>query len=152
MKAKKQLSDAKYKERSGHDIFGPPAENPPRSLTAARILEARDRLNIEEPVPRNVRTSVKVSNAAGGQSNNLFSEEPVVRTAKKLHNQKFQELTGNDTFKGDAPPGSAEKSLSKAKLKEMSGSDIFTDGKSQPRDYFGGVRKPPGGERSIALV
>ncbi|GAB4847285.1 hypothetical protein Ancab_026329 [Ancistrocladus abbreviatus] len=152
MTAKKQLSDAKCKELSGHDIFGPPPENPPRSLAAARTLEARDKLNIEEPVPRNVRTSVKVSNPAGGQSNILFSEEPVVKISKKLHNQKFQELTGNGIFKGDTPPGSAEKSLSKAKLKEMSGNDIFADGKAQPRDYFGGVRKPPGGESSIALV
>lgn len=89
---------------------------------------------------------------AGGQSNILFGEEPVMKTAKKLHNQKFQELTGNDIFKGDAPPGASEKSLSSAKLREMSGNDIFADGKAESRDYFGGVRKPPGGESTIALV
>lgn len=82
----------------------------------------------------------------------MFSEEPVIKTAKKIHNQKFAELTGNDIFKGDAPPGSAEKPLSVAKLREMSGSDIFADGKAASRDYLGGVRKPPGGESSIALV
>lgn len=88
---------------------------------------------------------------AGGPSNISFSEEPVVKTAKKIHNQKFQELTGNNIFKEEAP-ASAEKSLSSAKLKEMSGSDIFADGTPAPREYLGGVRKPPGGESSIALI
>lgn len=89
---------------------------------------------------------------AGGQSNILFSEEPVVKTSKKIHNQKFQELTGNGIFKGDESPGTADKQLSSAKLREMSGNNIFADGKSESRDYFGGVRKPPGGESSISLV
>lgn len=61
-------------------------------------------------------------------------------------------MTGNNIFKEDATPASAEKSLSSAKLKEMSGSDIFADGAAAPRDYLGGVRKPPGGESSIALI
>ena len=82
----------------------------------------------------------------------MFGEEPVVKTSKKLHDQKFAELTGNDIFKGDVPPGSAEKHLSTAKLKEMSGNNIFADGKVEARDFLGGVRKPPGGESSIALV
>ncbi|KAF9623772.1 hypothetical protein IFM89_005279 [Coptis chinensis] len=150
-KMKKQLSDAKYKELSGQDIFGPPPEIPPRPL-AARNLELKGSIDMGEPAPRNVRTSVKVSNPSGGQSNIVFSEESPVKTAKKIHNQKFQELTGNDIFKGDAPPGSAEKPLSVAKLREISGSDIFADGKAANRDYLGGVRKPPGGESSIALV
>nr|XP_016496820.1 PREDICTED: uncharacterized protein LOC107815717 [Nicotiana tabacum] len=89
---------------------------------------------------------------AGGQSNILFGDEPVVNTVKKIHDQKFAELTGNDIFKGDVPPGSAEKPLSRAKLREMNGNDIFSDGKVESRDYFGGVRKPPGGESSIALI
>ncbi|XP_068643280.1 uncharacterized protein [Aristolochia californica] len=147
---KKQFSDAKCKELSGHDIFGPPPEIPPRPL-ATRSLEKESK-DMGEPAPRNVRTSVKVSNPAGGQSNIMFSEETPTKTAKKIHNQKFAELTGNDIFRGDAQPGSAEKPLSVAKLREMSGSDIFADGKSASRDYLGGVRKPPGGESSIALV
>ncbi|CAO2827776.1 unnamed protein product [Amaranthus hypochondriacus] len=151
-KIKKPLSDAKCKELSGNDIFGPPPENPPRSLAAVRSLESKEK-DMGEPAPRAVRTSVRVSNPAGGHSNIMFGEEPVVKTSRKLHNQKFQELTGNDIFKGDAPAGSAEKSLSKAKLREMSGSNIFAEGERvEPRDYFGGVRKPPGGESSIALV
>ncbi|KAJ9670074.1 hypothetical protein PVL29_026559 [Vitis rotundifolia] len=149
---KKQISDAKCKELSGHDIFSGPPEILPRSLAAARSLESKESKDMGEPAPRNVRTSVKVSNPAGGQSNILFGEEPVVKTAKKIHDQKFAELTGNDIFKGDVPPGSAERPLSMAKLKEMSGSDIFADGKAEPRDYLGGVRQPPGGDSSIALI
>ncbi|RRT72112.1 hypothetical protein B296_00011566, partial [Ensete ventricosum] len=150
-KAKKQLSEAKSKELSGHDIFGPPPEVPARPL-AARNLELRGNLDFVLPQPRNIHTSVKVTNPVGGPSDIIFSEETITKTTKKIHTHKFQELTGNDIFKEDAPPGSAEKPLSEAKLREMSGSDIFADGKAASRDYFGGVRKPPGGESSIALV
>uniref|UniRef100_A0A0D9W5Q5 DUF4057 domain-containing protein n=1 Tax=Leersia perrieri TaxID=77586 RepID=A0A0D9W5Q5_9ORYZ len=149
-KMNKQHSEAKSKELSGSDIFGPPPEIPARPL-AARNMELQGNLDFSLPQPRSVHTSVKVSNPAGGPSNITFSEEPVVKTSKKIHNQKFQELTGNNIFKEDAP-ASSEKSLSSAKLKEMSGSDIFADGAAAPRDYLGGVRKPPGGESSIALI
>ncbi|KAL0333085.1 UNVERIFIED_CONTAM: hypothetical protein Scaly_2210000 [Sesamum calycinum] len=151
-RAKKQLSDAKCKELSGSDIFGPPPEIPTRSSAAARTMGMRENKDMGEPAPRCVRTSVKVSNPAGGQSNIMFGDEPEVKTTKKIHNHKFVELTGTNIFKGDVPPGSAEKPLSVAKLKEMSGNDIFADGKVESRDYFGGVRKPPGGESSIALL
>ncbi|XP_028771812.1 uncharacterized protein LOC114729037 isoform X1 [Neltuma alba] len=138
---KKQLSDSKFKELTGHDIFAPPPEIKPRPVTP-RILELRGSINIGEPSPHE---------GEGDQGKSRSSEEPV-KTAKKIYNQKFAELSGNDIFKGDAPPPSAEKSLSVAKQKEMSGSNIFADGKAESRDYLGGVRKPPGGESSIALV
>lgn len=141
-KLKKQLSDAKNKELSGHNIFAPPPEIQPRPL-AARALALRESITIGEPTS---------NNGGGGQSNGAPSEESVVKTAKKIPNQKFSELSGNDIFKGDTPAASAEKPLSSAKLREMSGSNIFADGKVESRDYFGGVRKPPGGESSIALV
>lgn len=83
----------------------------------------------------------------------LVSEETLGQTSKKIHNQKLQVLNrSHDIFNSDIPPGSTEKPLSSAKLREMSGSDIFADGKAASRDYRGGVRKPPGGESSIALV
>ena len=82
----------------------------------------------------------------------MSSDEAGAKTAKKIYNQKFVDLTGNDIFKGDVSPSAADKSLSIAKLREMSGNDIFADGKVESRDYLGGVRKPPGGESSIALV
>ncbi|KAL6575970.1 hypothetical protein OROHE_000441 [Orobanche hederae] len=152
-KTKKQLSDAKCKELSGTDIFGPPPEIPVRSSAAARTLESKEIKDMGQPAPRSLRTSVKVSNPAGGHSNILFGDEPEVNTTKKIHNQKFAELTGNGIFTGDIPPpGSAEKSLSVAKLKEMSGSGIFSDGKVESRDCLGGVRQPPGGQSTIALV
>uniref|UniRef100_A0A6N2MDT9 DUF4057 domain-containing protein n=1 Tax=Salix viminalis TaxID=40686 RepID=A0A6N2MDT9_SALVM len=152
MKSKRQISNAKFKEITGHDIFSPPDEIVPRSLVAAHYLETKENKGIGEPAPRNIRAPIKVSNPAGGQSNVLFGEEPAMKTAKKIHDQKFHELTGNDIFKGDVPPGSPEKPLSMAKLREVSGNDIFADGKTASRDYLGGVRKPPGGESSIVLV
>ncbi|KAJ6353679.1 hypothetical protein OIU76_002657 [Salix suchowensis] len=108
-KIKRQISNAKFKEISGHDIFSPPDEFVPRSLVAAHYLETKENKGIGEPAPRNIRAPIKVSNPAGGQSNVLFGEEPAMKTAKKIHDQKFHELTGNDIFKGDVPPGSAEK-------------------------------------------
>ncbi|KAK9949603.1 hypothetical protein M0R45_005120 [Rubus argutus] len=151
-KTQKGISNAKSKELTGNDIFGPPPEIVPRSVNAVHTHEYKQTKDSGEPAPRNLRTSVKVSNPAGGQSKILFTEDPVVKTSKKIHNQKFAELTGNDIFKGDVSPGSVEKPLSTAKLREMSGSNIFADGKAASRDYLGGVRKPPGGESSISLV
>ncbi|KAJ8540165.1 hypothetical protein K7X08_026554 [Anisodus acutangulus] len=150
-KVKKQLSDAKSKELSGSDIFGPPVEVPPRSLAAARSLEPIESKDVDKPAPRTVRTSVKVSNPAGGRSNIMFADEPVVNCVKKIHDQKYAELTGNNIFKGETP-GSPEKPLSRSKLREMSGSNIFSDGKAETRVCYGGVRKPPGGESSIRLL
>ncbi|KAJ1377340.1 hypothetical protein SESBI_48995 [Sesbania bispinosa] len=151
-RSKKQISNAKTKELSGNDIFGPPPEIVPRSVAAARTLESKESKDMGEPLPRNVRTSVKVSNPAGGQSNILFGDAPVNKTTKKIHEQKFAELSGNNIFNGNVPPGSAEKSLSRAKLREMTGSDIFADGKAETKDPVRGARKPPGGDSSIALV
>ncbi|KAK6790041.1 hypothetical protein RDI58_013841 [Solanum bulbocastanum] len=152
-KVKKQLSEAKSKELSGSNIFGPPIAVPPRSSTVARSLQPEESKDMGEPAPRVVRTSVKVSNPSGGQSSILFGGEPVVEPVKKIHNQKVAELNGNGIFKGDTvtPPGSSEKSLSRSKLREMSGSGIFSDGKAESRVCYGGVRKPPGGESSIRL-
>ncbi|KAM1729275.1 hypothetical protein ACFX12_019689 [Malus domestica] len=150
---KKQLSESKFKELSGHDIFAPPPEILPRTTTAPRALALKGSIEIGEPTSPNCRTPVKkVSNPGGGQSNITSIEEPAPKTAKKIYDKKFSELSGNDIFKGDVPPSSAEKPLSSAKLREMSGSNIFADGKKEARDYLGGVRKPPGGESSIALV
>jgi len=44
---KKQLSDAKCNELSGHDIFAPPPEIKPRPITP-RILELKGSINIGE--------------------------------------------------------------------------------------------------------
>ena len=62
-KLKKQLSEAKCKELSGHDIFGPPPEVPHRPL-ATRNMELKGHLDFGEPASRSVHTSVKVSNVS----------------------------------------------------------------------------------------
>eukprot|EP00249_Psilotum_nudum_P010169 c22377_g2_i1 orf=348-1355(-) len=151
---RRQFSSAKSKELVGSDIFGPPPEMPPRSLN--RNLEAREEpkevKGASEPVPRNVRTSVKVSNPAGGRSQIIFGQETREKSSRRVHDQKVAELTGNNIFKGDPPLTPSEKPVSVAKLREMCGSDIFADEKPAGRDCVGGIRKPPGGESSIALI
>ncbi|XP_057433006.1 uncharacterized protein LOC130725833 [Lotus japonicus] len=152
-KSNKLISNAKTKELTGNDIFGPPPEIVPRSVAAARITESKGSKDMGEPLPRNLRTSVKVSNPAGGQSNDLFGEAPVLKTSKKIHDHKLAELTGTNIFQGNNPPGSAEKPLSRAKLREMTGSNIFAaDAKAETKDPIRGSRQPPGGESSIALL
>ncbi|CAA0840448.1 Unknown protein [Striga hermonthica] len=143
-KLRKQISDAKNKELSGNGIFAPPPEIQPRPLSA-RALALRESITFGEPTSQN---------GLDGQTNGGSSEPSVMKTSKKIPDQKFSELLGNNIFKGDGvgPTASAEKPMSSAKLREMSGSNIFADGKSESRDYFGGVRKPPGGESSIALI
>lgn len=59
----RQLSNAKCKELSGHDIFAPPPEILPRPM-ATRSLALKESLDMGEPAPHNVRTSVKVSNVS----------------------------------------------------------------------------------------
>lgn len=65
-KIKKQISDAKSKELTGHDIFGPSPEIVPRSIAASRAFESslKEGSDMGEPASRNVRTSVKVSNVS----------------------------------------------------------------------------------------
>lgn len=79
--------------------------------------------------------------------------DSVPKTAKKITGKKFNDLTGNDIFKGDAAPASVEKHLSTLKLKEITGSNIFADGTKEPaQERVSGNRKPPGGVSSITLV
>jgi len=134
-KMKKQISDLKSKELSGHDIFAPPEDPQPRNSENGSTSQTPGK-------------NAYVSNFKFGEAD----EDSVVKTAKKIPTKKFSDLTGNGIFRGDDVPGTAEKHLSTAKLKEMTGSDIFADGKAPSRDYLGGIRKPPGGESSIALV
>ncbi|CAL4914681.1 unnamed protein product [Urochloa decumbens] len=138
-KMKKQISNAKSKELSGHDIFSDTQES--------RLNRARNSSNGSSAS----HTPVKNANASTfsfGEAN--IDSTP--KTAKKITGKKVNDLSGNDIFKGDVPPASAEKHLSTAKLKEITGSNIFADGKEPTRERVGGNRKPPGGESSIALI
>ncbi|KAJ4752861.1 N-lysine methyltransferase [Rhynchospora pubera] len=157
IKTTKEVSETKIKELSGSDIFGPPPQVPARQRTT-RNEDLKGNVDFTHPKPRTLHTSVKVSSPAGGPSSITFSEEPVVKTYRKINEQKFQELTGHGIFKETMPAKSSpDRTLSEAKLREMSGSNIFSDGpnkNSEPatRDYFGGSRQPPGGQSTIALI
>ncbi|KAL1536720.1 hematological/neurological-like protein [Salvia divinorum] len=134
-----QISFSTEEKISPTDIFGPPSEAPARS--SAWAIGIKENKDMGEPAPRALRTSAKVSDVSvpscrRSEQHILFGDEPVVKTSKKIYDQKFAELTGNNIFKGDVPLGSAEKPLSVAKLKEMSGNGIFSDGKAESRDYF----------------
>nr|CAB3500635.1 unnamed protein product [Digitaria exilis] len=133
-KMKKQISNAKSKELSGHDIFADTPES--------RANRARNSSNGSSA------SHTPVSTFSFGEAN--IDSAP--KTSKKITGKKANDLSGNDIFKGDAPPASAEKHLSTAKLKEITGSNIFADGKEPTRERVGGNRKPPGGVSSIALV
>ncbi|KAF8679240.1 hypothetical protein HU200_046015 [Digitaria exilis] len=162
-KMKRQISDLKSKELSGHDIFAPPEDPRPRNSENGSTSQTPGK-NAYVLISQLIwflthwhKSTVaycllsfpqQVSNIKFGEAD----EESVVKTAKKIPTKKFSDLTGNGIFKADGAPGTAEKHLSTAKLKEMTGSDIFADGKAPSRDYLGGIRKPPGGESSIALV
>ena len=56
---KKQLSDAKCKELSGHDIFAPPPEILPRP-TSVRALALKESIELGEPALRDVSESVQI--------------------------------------------------------------------------------------------
>jgi hypothetical protein len=74
---KKQISSAKSKELSGHDIFAPPPEILPRPTTV-RALALQESIQLGEPSPRNVSTSVKLSNTSlCGCINKVFCSLPV---------------------------------------------------------------------------
>lgn len=58
---KKQISNAKTKAMSGHDIFASP-ESQPRPLFGATQSEVKGNKNTEESGPRSLRASAKASN------------------------------------------------------------------------------------------
>lgn len=69
---KKQISNAKTKAISGHDIFASPPlppESQPRRFLAATQQQVKENKNVEESAPRNLRASVKASNV----SNSVFT-------------------------------------------------------------------------------
>ncbi|KAB8092033.1 hypothetical protein EE612_017781 [Oryza sativa] len=137
-KMKKQISNAKSKELSGHGLFDPQDVRPNGARNTANGTGAS-----HTPV-----RNANVSSFSFGEANT----DSVTKTAKKITGKKFTDLTGNNIFKGDEAPASAEKHLSTAKLKEITGSNIFAEGQAPTREYHSGNRKPPGGESSIALV
>lgn len=149
------FSNAKAKELTGSNIFGPPLPDQPKNN---RSLEMREesKANQDQPQPRSLHTSVRISNPAGGRSQISFgTDEEVDSVTHKLSGLKSAELSGHDIFSdaNNAPNAKPQHHhLSQAKLKEITGHDIFSDDKPRARDVLGGIKKPPGGASSIALV
>lgn len=143
--SRKPSSTAKVKELVGSNIFSPPTDLPPRSLS--RSLDEERQENEVDTTP--IATPSKL---AGAPNLVTFGQEDPELSAKKSNTQKVAELSGNNIFKDNAPPALPEKSLSAAKRREISGNDIFADEKPVIREHVGGIRKPPGGESSLTLV
>jgi hypothetical protein len=156
----------------GSNIFGPPPSPEIPKPSRASLEFKREGGGAPPPeaaaAPRNVHTSVKVSNPAGGRCQISFGPKDETDSsvvARKWHDHKNAELWGHDIFSekenADAASVLASSSsshknlhhhhLSQAKLKELSGSDIFSDDKPVARDFIGGIRKPPGGGSTISL-
>ncbi|CAN8314736.1 unnamed protein product [Cochlearia groenlandica] len=141
-KKNEQISNSETEAITGHD-----------DILAAARQEDKGNKNTEQCAPRNLCESDKASNGQSGDRM-LNEEQNVVESTreKKIQNPEFQELTGNGTFVFDKlAPGHSEKMHSSAKLREMSGNHIFQDGKSEYREYYGGKRRPPGGESTISF-
>ncbi len=193
--ARRVCSNAKSKELIGSKIFAAPTAADSLHIPYSRAQELLMRreeyynsskqlqgVSADQPdqpaAPRNIHTSVKVSNPAGGRCQISFGPEDGDQSSndhldvnsRKLHDQKKAELSGHGIFteyirsaqSGDSTStayytgsSSDQKNLhhqlSKAKLKEISGSDIFSDDKPADRDFIGGIRKPPGGGSTISL-
>lgn len=148
-----QFANAKAKELVGSNIFGPPPPDAPMNSRSSEMRE--ESRSSDQPQPRNLHTSVKISNPAGGQSQISFgADEEIDTVTHKLSGLKSAELSGHDIFSDDSNASSdkSQHHLSQAKLKEITGHDIFSDDKPRSRDVLGGIKQPPGGVSSIALV
>uniref|UniRef100_A0A453B1K7 DUF4057 domain-containing protein n=1 Tax=Aegilops tauschii subsp. strangulata TaxID=200361 RepID=A0A453B1K7_AEGTS len=83
-KLKKQVSNAKSKELSGHGIFSPPEDLRPRNSENGSTSQTPGK-------------NAQVSSIKFGEADDADS---VVKTAKKIPTKKFNDLTGNNIFKG----------------------------------------------------
>ncbi|KAG6505585.1 hypothetical protein ZIOFF_037949 [Zingiber officinale] len=110
LQVKKQLSEAKCKELSGSGIFALPPEIPQRHL-AAQDQELRNNLDFE---------SSQLQTKPASVNSHLVDAETITKKAKKICNQKFKDLMGNDTFRGGAVSMPAEKQLSLSNVENHS--------------------------------
>lgn len=127
-----QFSDRKVKELTGSvNIFSTPEKSPPPLESSYRTASTENNLK------SHIVFGDSDDAAAGHDSENF----------KQVSARKVKELVGS----GDSKEGSPH-ALSEAKKKELQGCDIFADQKPVIRDSLGGVRQPPGGTSSIALI
>ncbi|KAJ1296805.1 hypothetical protein BS78_01G330800 [Paspalum vaginatum] len=142
-KIMRQVSDAKSKELSGHDIFA----------------------DHEDPKPNRSRKSDYGSSASLSPVKNAnvstfsFGDadmDNTVKTAKKkgTSNKPTDLDNGKVVLERDSAPAKKQP-LSRAKLEDMAAGSIFADGKQGPTtgEHAGSrTRKPPGGDSSILLA
>lgn len=141
--SRKPTSTSKVKELVGSDIFGPPPSVHHRSL----FCHQQGSTDVAMPLQ-----DLSLNPPMFGSTLAAFGIDNIDLSARKCNIHKVAELSGNNIFKEDTPPSLAERSQSAAKRKEINGNDIFADEKPVLREHFGGIRKPPGGGSSLALV
>ncbi|WVZ57150.1 hypothetical protein U9M48_007574 [Paspalum notatum var. saurae] len=134
-KIKRQVSDAKSKELSGHDIFA----------------------DHEDPNPNRSRKSDYGSSASLSQVSTFsFGDaaadmNSTVKTAKKKGTGNS--LNGKVVLERDSAPAKKQP-LSRSKLEDVTAGSVFADGKGPTTGEHAGsrTRKPPGGDSSILLA
>ncbi|RLN18674.1 uncharacterized protein C2845_PM02G24490 [Panicum miliaceum] len=136
-KMKKQVSTAKSKELSGHDIFA----------------------DHEDPKPNRSRRSDYSSSASLSQVSTFSFGEADADSAAKMAKKKGTsnkpaDLNGKAIVEKDSAPA-AKQPPNRAKLEEAAGSSsVSADGKAPATGEHAGrrSRQPPGGDSSISLA
>ncbi|PUZ40866.1 hypothetical protein GQ55_9G456600 [Panicum hallii var. hallii] len=136
-KMKKQVSTAKSKELSGHDIFA----------------------DHEDPKPNRSRRSDYSSSASLSQVSTFSFGEADADSAAKMAKKKGTsnkpaDLNGKAIVEKDSAPA-AKQPPNRAKLEEAAGSSsVSADGKAPATGEHAGrrTRQPPGGDSSISLA
>ncbi|KAF2558678.1 hypothetical protein F2Q68_00016141 [Brassica cretica] len=168
---RKPCSNYKMKEITGSGIFSVYEQNDALE-TGTRTYQKQAEATVsrisfgEEEIVTPKKPATVPEVAKQRELSGTLQSQSDAKLNKQFSDSKFKELSGHNIFapppeiklrptvRDDTSPSAvtAEKLLSMAKLKEISGNNIFADAKAKSRDYFGGVRKPPGGESSVALV
>ncbi|MCO5576984.1 hypothetical protein L7F22_030805 [Adiantum nelumboides] len=154
--SRRPTSSAKSKELEGSNIFGRSSQEQFNTATSNDLNKYQ-----EQNAPP--RTSVKVSNPAGGRSQIVFGcdggqQFGMHGKKQEPHRQKAAELSGHDIFKEEASKAvitssnnQSERIVSAAKKKEMLGNNIFSDSNSIIECNPRRARQPPGGESNLKL-
>eukprot|EP00271_Cylindrocystis_brebissonii_P000415 TRINITY_DN10509_c0_g1_i1.p1 TRINITY_DN10509_c0_g1~~TRINITY_DN10509_c0_g1_i1.p1 ORF type:complete len:311 (+),score=58.41 TRINITY_DN10509_c0_g1_i1:207-1139(+) len=146
---RRQFSAAKMRELNGSiSIFSPPAAPSPN-----RPQPDHQQPNAGEGDSSPARLARQPSAGGSPVTANLtnFGEEGEAALSlpvRRVSGKKVADLQGTGQYKDVSPT----LSVSAAKQRELQGCNIFADGKPQFRESLGGIRQPPGGESSIALI
>lgn len=134
---RKQFSAAKIKELHGSLSLFPTTQD-----------SVKYRIDTAFSTPTGDGKPTRISKPVGGASSIVFGEvEPEIYQSR-ASDQKIRDLLGTGEYKEESPT----LPVSDAKRRELRGCDIFADEQPQFRDSLAGIRQPPGGDSSIALV